>query len=297
MRGQSRSYWIGFALTALGAIVLSPDATLFKLIESDIWTAIFWRALLLCLAVWAWLLLTRKHQLIHDMKRLGWALPAAAACWAISNLGFIFALNYTTVADTLAIIATAPIFAAIFGRVIGEKLAMRTWVAALGIAAGIAIIFEANIKSETVMGALAAFATAISIALFFIIGRVKSNQDLTPALGLSAGLTAIFAILMTDTLLPNASDWANLIFVGLFLLPVSLILITLGPRRLPAAEVGLLMLLETALGPIWAWVVLGEIPQNPTIMGGFLIVGALLAHGAAAWLSQNQQTKIGSSSQ
>jgi drug/metabolite transporter (DMT)-like permease len=231
------------------------------------------------------------------MKRLGWALPAAAACWAISNLGFIFALNYTTVADTLAIIATAPIFAAIFGRVIGEKLAMRTWVAALGIAAGIAIIFEANIKSETVMGALAAFATAISIALFFIIGRVKSNQDLTPALGLSAGLTAIFAILMTDTLLPIASDWPNLIFVGLFLLPVSLILITLGPRRLPAAEVGLLMLLETALGPIWAWVVLGEIPQNPTIMGGFLIVGALLAHGAAAWLSQNQQTKIGSSSQ
>ena len=142
--------------------------------------------------------------------------------------------------------------------------------------------------NKTMMGALAAIATAISVALFFVIGRLKRDQDLTPALGLSAGLTALFAIFLADTLIPVTADWPNLIFVGLFLLPVSLILITLGPRRLPAAEVGLLMLLETALGPIWAWTVLGEIPSETTILGGTLIVGALGAHGIAAWKSQNK---------
>jgi drug/metabolite transporter (DMT)-like permease len=288
MKARPRSYWIGFALTALGAVILSPDATLFKLIQSDLWTTVFWRALLLSMAVWAWLILTRRHDLTSEVKRLGWALPAGALCWAISNLGFIFALKHTTVADTLAIIATAPIFAAIFGSLVGERIAIRTWLAALTIALGIAIIFEASFEAKTMMGALAALATAISVALFFVIGRLKRDQDLTPALGLSAGLTALFAIFMADTLMPVTADWPNLVFVGLFLLPVSLILITLGPRRLPAAEVGLLMLLETALGPIWAWTVLGEIPSETTILGGTLIVGALGAHGIAAWKSQNK---------
>lgn len=287
-----RDYWVGVGLTGLGAVILSPDAMLFRLLEGPLWTSAFWRLLLMGLAVWAFLIAMRGTRLIGDMRGLGWALPVAAICIGVSNLGFVFALSRTSIADTLAILATAPIFAAIFATLLGERPPPRTWLAAIAIAAGIAIIFDASFGADAWAGNLAAMTVAISIAIYFVIGRAKASSDLSPALALgaifSSAAAGTMAVTVGQPLLPPSADWALLLFSGLVVLPISLTLITLGPRRLPAAEVGLLMLLETALGPVWGWLALGETPSQATLLGGGLIVGSLILHGLDAWRVQQR---------
>lgn len=288
-----RNYWVGICLTGLGAIILSPDALLFRLLDSSLWTAAFWRLLLMGLAVSAYLCLTRRRALIEDIRGLGPALLPAAVCMTLSNLGFVYALSNTSVAETLTIIATAPVFAAIFAALVGEVPPLRTWIAAGAITLGIGVIFDASFALDSWRGNLAAFGVAVAIAIYFVIGRVKKAGDLTPALALSALLSAGVAALATDNLTPPPGDWPILLVDGLIILPISLTLITLGPKRLPAAEVGLLMLLETALGPLWVWMALGETPSRAALIGGALIVGALIVHSLAAWRGQYERGRDG----
>ncbi len=278
-----RTYWIGGLLTGLGAVVLSPDALLFRLLESDIWTAAFWRLLLMGITIMGGLVIIRRWKLAGDIRAIGWALAPAAICMTISNLGFVYALTHSTVAETLTILATAPVFAAIFAASLGERPPLRTWAAALAIAAGIAIIFDAGFSDGTSAGNVSALIAAVSIAGFFTIGRVRRDCNMTPALGLSSILSAVICGFMADTLQPADGDWPALIAVGVFILPIAFTLITIGPRRLPAAEVGLLMLLETALGPLWVWMALEETPTEATLLGGGLIIAAIAAHSLAMW--------------
>jgi len=286
---QSRDYWVGVALTGLGAVVLSPDALLIRMLGADLWTAAFWRLLLMCAAISAFLLVFRGRKLRADVQAIGWALLPAALAMTVCNLGFLYALTHTTVADTLALIATAPVFAAFFGMAIGETPPFRTWLAAGAIAVGIWIILDASLDAGTWEGALAAGSVAVAVAIFFTLGRVRRGADFTATLALSAAISAVIAAAMADTLRPEPGDWPYLCLMGLVVSPVALTLIALGPRRLPAAEVSLLMLLETALGPLWVWLALGETPGRATLLGGGLILGALTAHGLAAWRNDRKR--------
>lgn len=284
-------YWLGVALTAGGVVILSPDALLFRLLDSSLWTAAFWRLFLMGCAVSLIVIVTKRGRLPAELKAIGWALIPAALCMGVSNLGFVFALTHTSVADTLAILATAPVFAAFFAILLGETPPLRTWVAAGVIAIGIWVIFDASFGLDAWKGNLAALTVAICAAIYFTICRLRQTVDMTPALALSALLSAGVAAAMADTLIPPASDWPPLLALGLFVMPVSLTLITLGPRRLPVAEVSLLMLLETALGPLWVWLALGETPSRATLFGGGLILSALIAHGLAAWREQRSRNR------
>ena len=286
---DKRVYWTGVLLTGLGAVVLSPDALLFRLLESDLWTAAFWRLLLMGLTIMGALAVIRRGRLLADIRKIGWAFAPAAICLTASNIGFVYALTHSTVAETLTILATAPVFAAFFAALLGERPPLRTWIAALAIAVGIAIILDAGFSVGTSAGNISALIAAISIAGFFTIGRIRRDCDMTPALGLSSIISAVLCASMAETLRPAAGDWPALIAVGVFVLPIAFTLITLGPRRLPAAEVGLLMLLETALGPLWVWLALNETPTNATLLGGGLIVTALAAHSLAAWRAETQR--------
>jgi drug/metabolite transporter (DMT)-like permease len=278
----SRQYWIGIALTALGAVILSPDAMLFKLVGADLWTASFWRLVFMGSAVSAWLLLTRGRRLIADVRAIGWLLLPASLCMCFSNIGFLYSLGHSSVAETLTVIATAPIFAALFAMILGEKPPLQTWLAAVIVAVGIGIIVDASFPLGSWHGILGAMASAISIAAFFTLCRARKSVEMTPALAFSAFLSAGIAASLALSLALPPNDLPYLALSGLVVLPISFILITLGPKRLPAAEVGLLMLLETALGPIWAWAILEEIPAQTTLLGGGLIVSALIAHSVAA---------------
>lgn len=285
---ERRTYWTGIALTGLGALVLSPDALLFRLLESSIWTATFWRMLLMGGTILAMLILTRRMRLLGDVITIGWVFIPAALCMSFSNLGFVYALTHSTVAETLTILATAPVFAAIFAALLGETPPIRTWIAAGVIAVGIAIIFSAGIELGSLAGNAAAICAAIGIAAFFTFGRIKRECDMTSVLCAAGLTTAAACSFMAESLRPEPSDWPTLLMIGVIILPIAFTLITLGPRRLPAAEVGLLMLLETALGPLWVWMALDEMPTRATLLGGALIISALAAHSLAAWRTERR---------
>ena len=278
---DARVYWKGVALTALGVIVISPDAMLYKQLTSDFWTTAFWRLLLLGAVVSLYLIVTHRGAVLRKVRDIGRIGIAAAVALTFSNLGFLYGLTHTTVADTLAIIAAAPIFTAFFEMAIGHRPPLRTWLAAIAVAVGIAVIFDAGFTLDNWKGNLGALVSSISISLYFTLGRARRQADMTPALAMSAFLTAGVAAVASSTLMPAAGDWPILLFLGLFILPVSLGLITAGPRRIPATEVGLLLLLEPALGPIWAWVFIDEVPGDQTLVGGALILGAIMLHGLA----------------
>ena len=273
-------YWRAIWMTALGSIILSVDSLLFRLLEADLWTAAFWRLLLMGIAVTLYIYIRRRRMIVTDLSLIGWTMLPAVLCMSASNLGFLYGLTHTTVADTLAIIATAPVFSAIFAMALGERPPLRTWIAAAAVAVGIALIFGAGFSGGGWRGQLGAATAAICIAIFFTLCRLKRGVEMTPALGLSSFASAGLAAILATTLAPPAGDWPVLLLLGWLVLPAALI--TLGPRHLPAAEVGLLMLLETALGPLWVWLALGEEPSAETLAGGALILGALIAHSLAA---------------
>jgi len=281
-------YWRGVLLTGLGALVLSPDATLFKLLDSGFWTSAFWRLTLLFASIALYLVWRHGSGLGGLIRALGWALPAAALAMSFSNIGFLYALTHSPVADTLAIIATAPIFTALLAMALGERPPLRTWIAAAAVAIGIAIIFDASFHAGDLRGNLGALTAAVSISFYFIACRQRRQLDMAPALALSAALSAAVAALLAPTLTPAASDWPLLMALGFFVLPVSFLLITFGPKRLPAAEVGLLLLLETTFGPLWAWLFVHEVPSRTTLMGGGLVLGALALHSFAALLQRGR---------
>lgn len=286
-----RDYWTGIWLTGLGALILSPDSLLFRLLDGDLWTSAYWRLLLMGAAICLWLAATRGRRLLGDIRAIGSALPIAILAMGVCNLAFLYALTETTAANVLALVATAPVFTALFGLAIGERPPMRTWFAAGGIAVGIAIILDAGFGTDGWRGILAAGLVAIFIAVFFTVGRARRDVDMTPALGLSALVSAGVASMLAGDLTPPSGDWPLLLGVGLCVLPISLTLITLGPRRLPAAEVSLLLLLETALGPIWVWLGLGEVPSNATLLGGGLILTALVLHSLEAWRVERRRPR------
>ncbi len=286
-----RDYWTGIWLTGLGAIILSPDSLLFRLLDGPLWTSAFWRLLLMGSAICLWLAATRRRRLLDDIRAIGSALPIAIFAMGVCNLAFLYALTETTAANVLALIATAPVFTAIFGLAIGERPPLRTWLAAGGIAVGVAVILDAGLATDGWRGILAAGLVAIFVGIYFTVGRARSDVDMTPALGLSALVSAGVAGAFAGDLAPPPGDWPLLLALGLCILPISLSLITLGPRRLPAAEVSLLLLLETALGPVWVWVGLGEVPSNATILGGGLILAALVLHSLDAWRVERRRPR------
>ncbi|MBO6827780.1 MAG: DMT family transporter, partial [Sneathiella sp.] len=189
-------------------------------------------------------------------------------------------LHHTSVANTLVLIATAPLFAALLGAVIlKEKLPLATWLAIAVSLIGITYIFSESLSGDNLMGDIFALCAALSLAGQITTVRRSKNVDMVPSLivsGICIGLIGVFA--GGSLAMQSGPNLYYLLLLGLFVLPISFGLITVGPRYIPAAEVSLLMLLETFLGPIWAWLVLAERPANETLAGGALVITTLVVH-------------------
>ena len=271
----------GFLMTLLGVLILSPDALLVRLVETDAWTLLFWRSLLSALA-FAVLIPLAGRRLDEGAKRLGLSTLTVACLFAIANVLFILSLTATTAANTLLIIGTTPLFAALLSFfVYKEQLETRTALAIGGALCGILIIFAGDLGGGSLFGDVAAAAAAVAQAGAFVAIRHHTSVSAPTALGLGLLMAAIFTLPLAAPLSVPAESYAPLAIMGLAVLPVSFLLITQGPKHIQAAEVGLIMLLETILGPLMVWAVLSEVPANTTFLGGALVFGTLLAHALA----------------
>lgn len=238
---------------------------------------VFWRSLF-CFLFMALFVAFRRLKL-----QWHWPVFASGALWAVMFTAFMIALTLTTTANTLVVMAVAPLLttllAALFLR---DPLPASTWLATGAAGLGIAWMFGSDLGAHTrtdLLGMLIAFsipcASAINVVLLRAVG---ASVDLRPALALGGLLSLLIALPLALPFQASGRDIALLAFLGVFQLAVPCMLLILASRVLPAPEMALIGMLEIVLGPLWAWLGAGEVPARATLAGGGIVLAALVTH-------------------
>jgi drug/metabolite transporter (DMT)-like permease len=251
---------------------------------------LFWRGLAFFVVIGLVSALRHGSALPSVIVATGSLGLAIALCHGAGQLLFVFSINNTTAANTLVIIAAAPLAAALLARLLlGERTATRTLIAGAVALAAVALTVQGGLGAGSFMGDLAAIGVMAVIATMFVLLRKAGGRDMLPALAMGGLLTTAIALVFAPTLAVTGTDRLYLPLLVLIVVPVSFMLIATGPRYLPAPEVGLLMLLETIIGPFWVWLALAETPSAATLACGAVIILTLAAN---AWLGLKEQRRL-----
>lgn len=267
----------GVLITALGVLIISPDGLLTRLIHTDHWTLIFWRTLFLSFGMCLLANMAHPKDTWHRYKTMGKPGLIMAVLFSLGTVCFITAIKHTSVANTLIILSTTPLSAALIGLVFfREPIVLRTWCAIALVAIGVFIISsDSDSQGVTLFGDIAAVFGAFFLASGFTVVRRRPKVPIFPAISVSGLLTAIAVLPLAQPLSVTQQDLGYLIVMGVYMLPLGTALMFIGPRYVPASEVGLMLLLESVLGPTWVWLALNEAPGQSTLMGGAIILGTL----------------------
>lgn len=273
-----RPLW-GLLLSGLGMLIISPDGMLLHMIrQAGLWETLFWRCLGIGVTLFVVLLMLYRRRLWGMIAGLGRVGLLSVLTLTASNLLFVDAMVHTSVANTLVFMASMPLWSAVCGLLfIREAVQPRTWGAiALGLG-GIGVIVSDSLRlgGDSLHGDMAALGAALAFGLNLVVLRKAGNRDMTASLMLSEVLTALIALPFVSTWVLPTHDMILLGFQGFVYLPLALTLFMAGARYAPAAEVALLSLIETVLGPLWAWLVLSEAPSVRALLGGALIIAAV----------------------
>jgi drug/metabolite transporter (DMT)-like permease len=273
----------GLYLALLGAMLLSFDTLLLRLINSQPLQVAFWRGTLMFVSGVAAAMFIRRRSNSADIA-LGPIEIAIAACYGLASVTFVLSAMMTSISNMLTIVATAPLWAAIGGAVFYRDWPpLRTWLACTVALAGILVVVWPTFSTQARVGLGDGFAlvTALSMSAAFLLSRrSRGNLALAPAWG---GLLVAIALAPAVPVLhfSNIRESMLMLVEGALLVPLALGLIAASARYLAAPQVGLFLLLETILGPFWIWAVLGETPTGYALAGGGIVVLSLAAHSVA----------------
>ena len=267
----------GLLITAAGVLIISPDGLLTRLIETDHWTMIFYRALFLSFGMWLGVSFTSPNRVRQQYRTVRGPGLLMVGMYSLGTISFIYAITHTSVANTLIILSTTPLFAALISLVVlKERIELRTLVAIALVALGIGVIGTGSSQQPgALVGDFAAVMGSFFLASGFVFVRRFPEISVFPAISCSGILTALLMLPFAAPLSVSQSDLGYLMIMGLYMVPIGTTLMYIGPRYIPAAEVGLLLLLETILGPLWVWLVLDEQPGQLTLLGGAIVVSTL----------------------
>ncbi|WP_299442769.1 DMT family transporter [uncultured Rhodospira sp.] len=281
-------YLKGLLLSAAGMLVISPDGLLVKLVqEADAFQIVFWRTLLAAIILFAVLAARRGPRVVRHVREMGTTGLLASAMIGVSNIAFVTAMTMTSVANTLVVLATLPLFSALIGlALIGERVRTRTWVAIALSFLGVVIIMSGSVGlgGGTLAGDLVALGIPLAMGAALVLLRKAGDRDTVPVVALGSLFSAVAVLPICDPWSVTTGDMIVIMTMGLVVTPLALSLYTSGARYIPAAEVALLALIETVLGPVWAWVGVGEVPPPLTLVGGALVVGAIAVNSVLALL-------------
>ena len=267
----------GPALVFLGAIFLSFGGLIIKSFEgSTLWQILFWRQVFFVLIVSFFLLITYKKKIFIALYDSG--LPGFFG-GIILGLGFsayVFAMYNTTVANTNFIIQTQTIFLAIFGYLfLKEKISKITLVSIVLAISGILLMVGSSLSPGELTGNIVAFVMPVSFAILIIIVRKYPKVDMVP-MQLFAGIVAMFVGYFISVKINISTHDILLAFIaGFFQVGLGFIFITIGAKKTLSAMVGILMMTEAVLGPLWAWIFLQEKPQFIALIGGSIVIFAV----------------------
>jgi drug/metabolite transporter (DMT)-like permease len=260
-------------ISLLGVFVLSPDSLLIRLADLGDFTLIFYRGLFPSIAITLLLMLYYRREFMPVVMGIGWAGMLNGVLFASTNITFIYSIQTTSVANTLVILSSAPIFAAILSLIIlKENQRPITWLV-IGLSfISIFIIGLGSYGNSGLSGDLFALACAVTTGSSAVLVRYKKDIDLVPSVIFGSILVALFALTHSPELVINTTQIVYLAIIGFILVPFAFIMLTIAPRFTSSAEVQLVFLLEAILGPLWVWLVISEQPGPYTLVGGIMLL-------------------------
>lgn len=276
----------GLLITTAGVLAISPDTLLVRLLAIDRWALLSCRGLMIGvgLTLLTWLYYRKKTP--QQFRGIGRNGIFIAFLFSISTVCFVSALYFTTVANTLIIVSASSMFAALFSRLfLREHIFPRTYVTMIAVTLAIAYIVSDSVGEGHLAGDMFATLSSMAMAGAFTITRKSRARNMVPATALSGFIVGIAAFFPADFPEPQLRTVSLLLLLGIVLV-VAFGLLTLGPRYLSAPEVSLLMPIETVLGPLLIWFVVGEEPGTKALFGGTVVVGALTAHSLLSLRAQ-----------
>ena len=268
----------GYILCMMGAFFLSWGGLLVReWVGSDIWQILFWRAFFFTITLIVFLYFTYRNKFISTIKKSGFPGLLGGITTSIGFIAYIISMTETTVANVLFIISTQTIWLAIFGYLfLKEKISLKTFFSIILAMTGIAVMIGGSLDTGSLFGNLVALFIPINFAFLILLIRKFSQLDLVPALFYGGIIIMIVAFFMSDTILISKNNLLVGFLLGTFQHACGFICIVIGARSTPAAVVGLLMLFETLLGPLWVYIFLNEIPPVSVFIGGSIIVIAVI---------------------
>lgn len=269
----------GLVLVTIGTLCLVPDATLVRLADAPDFRIVFWRTLGIGVTLAGVVVVRHRRSVATAYRSIGRTGAAVSVLWGLALVLFVYAINHTAVANALVVIATAPFLAAFFTwLLIGEPIPTRTWVAMAATFAGIALTFVSALQLGGMGGNVAALGVAAALGLNLTLIRRAGDVDMLPAISIAGFIAALVTLPAASPVGISLHDALVIGAMGLVLVPAAFALFTLGTRHLPTPEITLIMTLETVLGPLLAWAVIGESPPGFAVAGGSVVVGALALH-------------------
>jgi drug/metabolite transporter (DMT)-like permease len=278
-RARERAQYRRGALFVAGAAVAwSSAGLLVRTTTSDNWTTLFWRSLFAALFLALYIAVREGWSAVRGFVRLGLPGLGIALAFATSMTCFIVGLRETSVANVLIFQAASPLVAAILGWFwLGERISWRAGAAILASVAGILVMVSESVAKGRVLGDLVSALMGISFALVIVESRRHRETAMTPAMCLGLVLTGLGALPFAE-LAPTLRDLGLLALFGVGQMGLALMLFTTGVRLLPAADAGLITILEVILAPLWVWLVFGEDPGPRALMGGAIVLVAVIGH-------------------
>ncbi|MEP3686019.1 MAG: DMT family transporter [Sulfitobacter dubius] len=274
----------GLLLTFLGVMCIVPEALFVRVIDAPMLTLAFWKVTLVGLAIGTGLLLAQGTAPFRALRRAGWASAIYVGGVACAGVGFVLAVRLTSVANVVFILASLPVFAAIYSRVfLGEPITRRMFFTIAAVLTGLAVIAFGSGETENASraGDLLALAISAIFAGALTAARHARAVSMVPAVALAYLLAGLALLPVAQPLQMPVEELPQMLLYAIFM-AASAGLIALGPRYISSAEVGLLVLLESVLAPLLVWAVLDEDPGIYALIGGVIVVGALFLSNLVA---------------
>ena len=269
----------GSLLAFLAVIFITPDSLFIRLSNIETWGMLFYRGAIPFLVVLIGLIIFYKNNFFKALLDIGIPGIFYIFSFSICNITFLISIQNTNVANTLVMIATAPMLSAILGAIFLKELPDRkTWFAIFISLFAVAYIFHDSIEMGNLYGDIFGLITAFGLACNAVLARFAKSRDLVPSAVIGKLCVAIFAYFFVDNFSLEGSDQIIIPLMCIMCVAIPFVLVTIAPRYIPAEEVNLFFLLETIIGPIWVWLVINEKPSVEALQGGFVIILTIAIH-------------------
>ena len=269
----------GMLLAFTAIMFITPDSLFIRLATINSWNLIFYRGFIPFLVVFAGLSIIYKSALIKQIIKNGWHGVAYAFVFTITNIMFVISIENTNVANTLVMLALAPMLSAIISFFfLKENLDQKTWIAILITTFAVVFIFYDALDAGDFLGNFFGLVCATGLAVGAVIIRSSKKISLVPSAMMGKLMVALIALFFANKLTLESNDLIIIPLMCIMCVAIPFVLVTLAPRYITAAEVNLFFLLETILGPLWVWLVIKEQPSIETIIGGTVIILTIATH-------------------